>query len=70
MQTETNYLPARNNRKRLWRHAVDVPLELAMVVAGLYREAAEVGAHELDELVRLALDLQSLFLAGHFELVA
>lgn len=45
------------------RHAVDLPVQLAVLVAYLNREAAVIGANQLDVLAELTLDGQLFFLA-------
>lgn len=46
------------------RHAVDLPVELAVFVADLDGESAIICANNLDEFASLALDLQLLLFAG------
>lgn len=46
------------------RHAVHLPVDHAVLVADLDREAAIVGPDQLDGFAQLALDLELLLLAG------
>lgn len=47
----------------LRRHAIDAPVDVPMVVADRDREAAVVGAYQIDQVARVAFDRQRFALA-------
>ena len=58
-----SFLPGVDDPERLGPHAVDAPVRVADVVADRDGEAAEVGAHQVDDRARVALNVQGRALA-------
>lgn len=58
------YLLAVQHPEGLWRHTVDAPFGIPVLVAYRYREPAVVRSDEMDQLSLAALEPQCFTLAG------